>query len=22
MSPVSNNKLVCKYSDSPFNRYF
>ena len=22
MSPISNNKLFCKYSDSPFRKYF
>jgi AMP deaminase len=22
MSPISNNKLVCKYADSPFRSYF
>ena len=22
MSPIANNKIVCKYSESPFNNYF
>jgi len=22
MSPIANNKLICKYADSPFNNYF
>lgn len=22
MSPIANNKLICKYSDSPFDKYF